>query len=152
MSCQSVLQAVLVFMGAPYVATGTDYVKREKIMIVWSQNDVQPTDPDNLSSFSFWPKNPTYTSLGEPKQGSLQGVYAKTGHFNIFTYLTSDFKTSTIVQQNEVFYDHQHLKTTISQFEHHWYDNFVQRGKRSEANQFNQVCWHFTPCRPDGGL
>ena len=33
----------------------------------------------------------------------IQGVYAKTGHSNIFTYLTFDFKTSTVVQQNDVF-------------------------------------------------
>ena len=33
----------------------------------------------------------------------LQGVYAKTRHSNIFTYLTFDFKTKTIVPQNDVF-------------------------------------------------
>ena len=33
----------------------------------------------------------------------LQGVYEKTGHSNIFSYLTFDFKISTIVQQNDVF-------------------------------------------------
>ena len=68
-SCHSALQAVLVFTGALLVVTDTDYVKWEKIMIIWSQNDVQPTEPANLSSFWFWPKNPTYTSSRGTKTG-----------------------------------------------------------------------------------
>ena len=42
--------------------------------------------------------------LYEPRRcRDVQGGYAKTGHLNSFTYLTFDFKTSTIVQQNDVF-------------------------------------------------
>ena len=34
LTCHSVLQTVLVFTGLPFVVTGIDYVKREKIMMV----------------------------------------------------------------------------------------------------------------------
>ena len=37
------------------------------------------------------------------KLSKIQGVYEKTGHSNIFIYLTFDFKARTIVQQNNVF-------------------------------------------------
>ena len=50
MSCLSELQAVLVFIGVPFVVTDTDYVKREKLMIARGQNNLQPTDPAEPSA------------------------------------------------------------------------------------------------------
>ena len=44
-----------------------------------------------------------FDNYNQVERIDLQGVYENTGHSNIFTYLTFDFKTSAIVQQNDIF-------------------------------------------------